>query len=258
MGNATALLNVVRNLGGGVGVAAGEHAPGPAEPEAPGHAGPARQSCGRGDGGAAVGRGRPTSCAHGADSFTAQQRALARVYQELTRQAQVLAFADDFWLLFVLFCGSLVLLPTLQRVHIVVVQAFRRGRPTDHSRGVTPRSATPARRLLPGLRAGDRRSRSATAPPGRVAWAVWPFGAPHVKQSGRRPSAWCGACRAARGRGRAGAVHGLAVVPHHEVADPPLVRVDELPLGGVLDEVTQEGARLRHRPAEMPPACEDR
>ena len=36
----------------------------------------------------------------------------------MTRQAQVLAFADDFWMLFVLFCGTLVLLPMLQRVHI--------------------------------------------------------------------------------------------------------------------------------------------
>ena len=36
----------------------------------------------------------------------------------MTRQAQLLAFADDFWILFLLFCGSLVLLPMLQRVHI--------------------------------------------------------------------------------------------------------------------------------------------
>jgi hypothetical protein len=38
------------------------------------------------------------------------------VYQEVTRQAQVLAFADDFWLLFVLFCGTILLLPLLERV----------------------------------------------------------------------------------------------------------------------------------------------
>ena len=41
---------------------------------------------------------------------------MAMVYQEVTRQAQVLAFADDFWLLFVLFCGTLLLLPLLERV----------------------------------------------------------------------------------------------------------------------------------------------
>ena len=40
------------------------------------------------------------------------------LYQEVTRQAQLLAFADDFWVLFLLFCGSLVLLPMLSRVRI--------------------------------------------------------------------------------------------------------------------------------------------
>jgi len=61
----------------------------------------------------------------GADAFTAQQRAMAMVYQEVTRQAQVLAFADDFWLLFVLFCGTLLLLPLLERVHTGPVTARR-------------------------------------------------------------------------------------------------------------------------------------
>jgi hypothetical protein len=36
----------------------------------------------------------------------------------VTRQAQLLAFADDFWILFLLFCGSVALLPMLQRVNI--------------------------------------------------------------------------------------------------------------------------------------------
>jgi DHA2 family multidrug resistance protein len=54
--------------------------------------------------------------ARGADSFTADRRAIAMVYQEVTQQAQVLAFADDFWLLFVLFCSTIVLLPLLERV----------------------------------------------------------------------------------------------------------------------------------------------
>ena len=40
------------------------------------------------------------------------------LYQEVTKQAQLLAFADDFWVLFLLFCGSLVLLPMLSRVRI--------------------------------------------------------------------------------------------------------------------------------------------
>src|SRR5262249_43972739 len=45
------------------------------------------------------------------------------------------------------------------------------------------------------------------------------------------------------------AVHGAAVVPHHEIVDLPGVRVHELALGRVLGEIAQEYARLRHRPA---------
>ena len=56
--------------------------------------------------------------AQGADEFTAQKRALGLLYQEVTRQAQLLAFADDFWLLFLLFCASLFLLPLLSRVRV--------------------------------------------------------------------------------------------------------------------------------------------
>jgi len=115
MGNATALLNVVRNLGGSAGVAvvsmllarrAQEHQStliahvNPFDPETA-----ARLSAWAAHFGA-----------QGADSFTAQRRALAMVYREVTRQAQVLAFADDFWLLFVLFSGTILLLPLLERV----------------------------------------------------------------------------------------------------------------------------------------------
>jgi len=44
------------------------------------------------------------------------------------------------------------------------------------------------------------------------------------------------------------AVHGGAVVPHHEVADPPLVRVDELALGRGFGQVQQQrlGLGLGH------------
>src|SRR5215470_7371991 len=50
-------------------------------------------------------------------------------------------------------------------------------------------------------------------------------------------------------RERPGAMHGLTVVPHHQVADLPLVGVHEFALGRVLDQVTQEQASLRDRPA---------
>ena len=56
--------------------------------------------------------------ARGADAFTAERQALGTLYREVTRQAELLAFADDFWLLFLLFCGTLVLLPLLRRVRL--------------------------------------------------------------------------------------------------------------------------------------------
>ena len=45
-------------------------------------------------------------------------------------------------------------------------------------------------------------------------------------------------------------VHGLAVVPHHEVMQRPFVDVDELRLRGVLGEVAQQQPRFRHAHAE--------
>jgi DHA2 family multidrug resistance protein len=115
MGNATALLNVVRNLGGGAGVAVvsmllarrtQEH-----QSTLVAHVNPFDAETA-----ARLSAWTAHFGAQGADSFTAQRRALAMVYQEVTRQAQVLAFADDFWLLFVLFCGTVLLLPLLERV----------------------------------------------------------------------------------------------------------------------------------------------
>jgi DHA2 family multidrug resistance protein len=115
MGNATALLNVVRNLGGGVGVAvvstllsrrSQEHHStlvqhvNPFDPETA----------------ARLSAWTAHFAAKGADSYTAERRAMAAVYNELTRQSQVLAFADDFWLLFVLFASTIALLPLLSRV----------------------------------------------------------------------------------------------------------------------------------------------
>ena len=117
MGNATAALNVVRNLGGAIGVAlmttllarrSQEH---------------------QATLGAHVNIFDPETAerlrvwarhfgAAGADAFTAEKQALGMLYREVTRQAELLAFADDFWLLFVVFCGTLLLLPLLERVRI--------------------------------------------------------------------------------------------------------------------------------------------
>jgi MFS transporter, DHA2 family, multidrug resistance protein len=117
MGNATVLLNVVRNLGGAIGVAllttllarrSQAH-----QTTLAGHVDIWDPETSE--------RLRAWAAhfvAQGADSFTAQRRAVSVLYQEVTRQAQLLAFADDFWVLFLLFCGSLVLLPMLQRVRM--------------------------------------------------------------------------------------------------------------------------------------------
>ena len=45
-----------------------------------------------------------------------------------------------------------------------------------------------------------------------------------------------------------GAVHGALIVPHDEIADGPLVRIDELALGGGFRQVEQEGLGFRFRP----------
>jgi DHA2 family multidrug resistance protein len=52
----------------------------------------------------------------GADRFTAGRRALAMVYRETVVQAQVLSYADDFWLFLLVFCGVVVLIPFMRRV----------------------------------------------------------------------------------------------------------------------------------------------
>jgi DHA2 family multidrug resistance protein len=124
MGNATALLNVVRNLGGGAGVAmvstlltrrTQEH-----QTTLIAHVNPFDAETSE-----RLAAWTAHFGAQGSDPFTAQRRAMAMVYQEVTRQAQVLAFADDFWLLFVLFCGTLLLLPLLERVRTGPVSSRR-------------------------------------------------------------------------------------------------------------------------------------
>jgi DHA2 family multidrug resistance protein len=53
----------------------------------------------------------------GNDPFTAKSRALAMLYRDTQTQAQVLAYADEFWLLSMLFFCVLVLIPFTRRVH---------------------------------------------------------------------------------------------------------------------------------------------
>jgi DHA2 family multidrug resistance protein len=117
MGNATAALNVVRNLGGGIGVALMATMLARRSQQ---HHATLVEHVTRWDPDTTARLAGWTShfAALGADTATAQRRALASVYQEVTRQAQLLAFADDFWLLFILFCVALLLLPLLRRVRM--------------------------------------------------------------------------------------------------------------------------------------------
>ena len=52
----------------------------------------------------------------GADSFTASRRALAMVYRATTEQAQLMAYIDDFWLIAIVFLAVLPLIPLMKRV----------------------------------------------------------------------------------------------------------------------------------------------
>jgi DHA2 family multidrug resistance protein len=55
--------------------------------------------------------------AQGSDAFTAQRQATAMLYHDVVGQAQVLAYADDFWVLAILFSLVPLFLPLMRRVH---------------------------------------------------------------------------------------------------------------------------------------------
>jgi DHA2 family multidrug resistance protein len=54
----------------------------------------------------------------GSDAFTAERRAVAMLYRETVTQAQLLAYADDFWLLALLFAVVPLLLPFMRRIRL--------------------------------------------------------------------------------------------------------------------------------------------
>ncbi len=56
--------------------------------------------------------------AQGADGHTAKAQAVANLYRSSVEQAHVLAYADEFWLLTVIFAGLLVAVPFLHRVRV--------------------------------------------------------------------------------------------------------------------------------------------
>jgi DHA2 family multidrug resistance protein len=54
----------------------------------------------------------------GSDAFTAENRAIAMLYRETVAQAQLLAYADDFWLLAVMFAVVPLILPFMRRIRL--------------------------------------------------------------------------------------------------------------------------------------------
>src|SRR4030095_10932600 len=54
----------------------------------------------------------------GTDAFTAERRAMAMLYRETVAQAQLLAYADDFWLLAVMFAIVPFFLPLMRRIRL--------------------------------------------------------------------------------------------------------------------------------------------
>jgi hypothetical protein len=54
----------------------------------------------------------------GSDVFTAERRAVAMLYRETVAQAQLLAYADDFWLLAVMFAVVPLFLPFMRRIRL--------------------------------------------------------------------------------------------------------------------------------------------
>ena len=118
MANATAAFNMVRNIGGGIGVA---FATAMLARRSQFHQStlashvdvwdPETTERLRGWAG--------HFWAHGADAFTAERRALAMLYRDTVGQAQVLAYADDFLMISALYWMLLALIIAMQRVRRV-------------------------------------------------------------------------------------------------------------------------------------------
>jgi MFS transporter, DHA2 family, multidrug resistance protein len=54
----------------------------------------------------------------GSDAFTAERQAVAMLYRETVTQAQLLAYADDFWLLAMMFATVPLFLPLMRRIRM--------------------------------------------------------------------------------------------------------------------------------------------
>jgi DHA2 family multidrug resistance protein len=115
LGNATAAYNVVRNVGGSIGIAMATtmlvrrsqaH-----QTQLVGHIDSWDPETAE-----RIRQWTAHFLAQGADATTAGRRALAMIYRGAVEQSQVLAYMDDFWLMALIFMGILPLIPFMKRV----------------------------------------------------------------------------------------------------------------------------------------------
>jgi MFS transporter, DHA2 family, multidrug resistance protein len=115
LGNATAAFNVVRNIGGSIGIALAttylvrrsQHH----QATLVGHV-----DVWSGETARRLADWTRHFLRQGSDTFTAGRRATSMLYNDTVTQAQVLAYADEFWILSTFFFVVLIVLPWMRRV----------------------------------------------------------------------------------------------------------------------------------------------
>jgi DHA2 family multidrug resistance protein len=81
---------------------------------------------------------------HGADTFTAGRQAMAMLYRETVTQANILSYADNFWLLLTIYSSVLLLIPFMHRVRSRPAERPRRSAEEDESTARDPGLPAPA------------------------------------------------------------------------------------------------------------------
>ena len=113
MGNATSIFNLMRNIGGSVGIAIMTTFLARRSQVHQNHL-VANVTAGRPETLRFLSGMRANFTAHGADSATASRKALAALYELVQQHASMLAFVEAFWLMGVVFLLMIPFLPILQ------------------------------------------------------------------------------------------------------------------------------------------------
>ena len=124
LGNATAAYNVVRNIGGSVGVALATTL---LVRRSQAHQTTLVSHLNIWDADTALKLRQWTDhfVSQGTDSYTANRRALVMLYRGAIEQAHIMAYADDFWLISVLFVVIVPLIPLMHRVRTEQIERAR-------------------------------------------------------------------------------------------------------------------------------------